>query len=141
MQTIWFGKKRGATIRLAGLGLALVALVLGMSSCQKEGDTGSAGVAPKVDSVASADGVMIHYETRGSGDRELVFVHCWSCDRCYWEEQLDEFSKDYQVVAVDLAGHGESGMGRETWSMEAYGADVAAVANKLGLKELILVGH
>jgi pimeloyl-ACP methyl ester carboxylesterase len=45
------------------------------------------------------------------------------------------------VVAVDLAGHGESGRGREFWTIAAFGEDVAAVVEKLGLSRTILVGH
>ena len=45
------------------------------------------------------------------------------------------------MVAVDLGGHGESGMGREHWTMEAFGDDVAAVVRGLGLERVILVGH
>jgi len=124
--------------------LALIAAALLITagvSCQKKVETRVEDTSPKVDSVASADGATIHYDVRGAGDRALVFVHCWSCDRSYWDGQTDEFAKDYKVVTLDLAGHGESGMGREVWSMPAYGADVAAVVNKLQLKDVVLIGH
>jgi pimeloyl-ACP methyl ester carboxylesterase len=51
------------------------------------------------------------------------------------------FSRDFRVVSVDLAGHGESGMGRKDWSMEAYGGDVSAVVKELNLESVILIGH
>jgi pimeloyl-ACP methyl ester carboxylesterase len=94
-----------------------------------------------MDSVQSADNVMIHYNTYGQGEKAFVFVHCWSCDSRYWDAQVDEFKDNYKVVTVDLAGHGESGMDRENWTVQAYGSDVAAVINKLDLKDVILVGH
>lgn len=89
----------------------------------------------------SPDGISIAYETRGTGSPALVFVHGWSCDRSYWAAQLEAFSRDFQVVAVDLAGHGESGFGREAWTMAAFGGDVAAVVEALALDRVILVGH
>lgn len=92
-------------------------------------------------SVLSADGVPIHYEVHGSGEPALVFVHGWSCDRTYWDEQLPHFSERYATVTIDLAGHGESGIEREVWSMKAFGQDVVAVVEKLGLEEVVLVGH
>jgi pimeloyl-ACP methyl ester carboxylesterase len=101
----------------------------------------AAGQPFMTDSVKSADGVMIHYDVGGQGEQALVFVHCWSCDRGYWSNQVEEFSQGYTVVTIDLAGHGESGMNREKWTLPAFGADVAAVVNKLGLKQVILVGH
>ena len=91
--------------------------------------------------VTSADGIHIAYETRGEGTPALVFVHGWSCDRTYWDGQLPAFSRQFKVVAVDLAGHGESGLGRKTWTMGAFGGDVAAVVEKLGLDRVILIGH
>jgi len=92
-------------------------------------------------SVLSFDGVPIHYEIHGSGQTALVFVHGWSCDRTYWDEQVPYFSTEHTVVTIDLAGHGESGMAREEWSMRAFGQDVTAVVDKLYLERVVLVGH
>jgi pimeloyl-ACP methyl ester carboxylesterase len=94
-----------------------------------------------VDVVTSADGIRIAYETHGEGTAALVFVHGWSCDRSYWNGQLQPFSRQFKVIAIDLAGHGESGLGREAWTMEAFGGDVAAVVKELGLERIILIGH
>lgn len=91
--------------------------------------------------VTSADGIHIAYETRDEGTPALVFVHGWSCDRTYWDGRLPAFSRQFKVVALDLAGHGESGLGRKTWTMGAFGRDVAAVVEKLGLDRVILIGH
>lgn len=91
--------------------------------------------------VNSPDGVPIKYETKGSGEPALVFIHCWTCNRSFWDGQYDYFSKSHQVVRLDLAGHGESGLGRKNYSMSAFGGDVEAVVNKLGLKKVVLVGH
>lgn len=91
--------------------------------------------------VASADGVEIRYEAAGKGETALVFVHCWTCNRRFWDESFAYFGKGYQVVRFDLAGHGESGKGRKDYTMAAFGGDVAAVAGKLGLKRIVLIGH
>lgn len=89
----------------------------------------------------STDGIPVCYETHGAGGPALVFVHGWSCDRSYWSRQLGYFAGRYQVVAVDLAGHGESGVGRQAWTMPAFGDDVVAVVEKLGLENIVLIGH
>ena len=89
----------------------------------------------------SSDGISLSFEVRGSGTPALVFVHGWSCDRRYWSGQLAAFSDRHPVVAVDLAGHGESGGGRQGWTMAAFGDDVAAVVRHLGLGEVVLIGH
>ncbi len=94
-----------------------------------------------IDNAISADGVSIAYEVRGEGEPALVFIHGWCCDRSYWKEQLPHFAEKYKVVAIDLAGHGESGLDRKEWTMGAFGEDVVAVVNKLNLDQVVLVGH
>jgi pimeloyl-ACP methyl ester carboxylesterase len=91
--------------------------------------------------VSSADGTPIAYEVHGEGEPTLILVHGWSCDARYWREQLAPFAVSHRVVTVDLAGHGHSGIGREDYTMRAFGEDVRAVADAVGGDRLILVGH
>ena len=129
---------------LTTLGI-VTALAVVMASCsnQHSGEDTAMNATREISTgqVRGADGASIAYETRGAGDTALVFVHGWSCDRTYWREQLGAFSDDYQVIAVDLAGHGESGDERDQFSMESFGADVAAVIEQLSVDRVILVGH
>lgn len=97
--------------------------------------------SPGSGSVMSADGVDIRYESHGNGYPALILVHGWSCDRSYWAAQVEPLSRKFRVVTVDLAGHGESGMGRSAWTIDSFGADVAAVADALDLESVVLVGH
>ncbi len=89
----------------------------------------------------SSDGIPVSYEAHGSGEPALVFVHGWSCDRRYWRRQVEHFAGQHRVVAVDLAGHGESGGGRPAWTMPAFGDDVVAVTEWLQLRKTVLIGH
>lgn len=120
-------------------GVALAAATLVTVSARESAVAQDA--RPAVDSATSPDGIRIAYEVRGEGTPVLVFVHGWSCDRSYWKGQLEPLSRRYRVVAVDLAGHGESGLGRDAWTIEAFGGDVAAVVEKLGLQRVVLIGH
>jgi pimeloyl-ACP methyl ester carboxylesterase len=89
----------------------------------------------------SADGTSIAYTDTGSGDGALVFVHGWATHRGYWEAQVEDLARDYRVVTIDLAGHGDSGKERTDWSIEAFGKDVVAVVNDVNLRSAILIGH
>ncbi len=93
------------------------------------------------ESVVTADGVRIVYGTRGEGDPAVVLVHGWSCDRGYWKDTITALARDHLVVAIDLGGHGESGLNREKWTIASFGADVAAAVDKLKLDRVVLVGH
>lgn len=90
--------------------------------------------------VNASDGVPIHYSVQGKGEPALVFVHCWSCDRNLWENQVPEFAKKHRVVTIDLPGHGQSGQGRKNWTIESFGDDVKTVVTKLDLKRVVLIG-
>jgi pimeloyl-ACP methyl ester carboxylesterase len=127
-------------ISIAFLSVLLISFfACGQKSDQEAGTREESGT--KANTATSPDGVAIHYTDYGSGDRALVFVHCWNCDESYWDHQVEEFKDDYRVVTVDLAGHGESGSNREDWTIQAYGKDVAAVVNQLDLNKIILIGH
>lgn len=89
----------------------------------------------------SVDGIEIAFSVEGKGRTALVFVHGWCFDQSYWKNQVPAFAKKFTVVTVDLGGHGESGIGRKDWTVEAFGKDVAAVVEKLDLDRVILIGH
>lgn len=92
----------------------------------------------------SRDGVEIAYETRcrtDGGAPAVVLIHGWAGNRTFWSRQVDLFAETYQVVAVDLGGHGESAAGRNDWNLPAFGDDVVAVVNEVGARDVALVGH
>ena len=115
--------------------IRILILVL-MTSCLQKGP-----VIPEQGTVLSVDLTEISYTLYGDGETALVFVHCWCCDQGYWRGQVDTFSQDYKVVTIDLAGHGKSGIGRDDYTLQAFGMDVASVVKHLELDKIILVGH
>ncbi len=93
------------------------------------------------DGVIEREGTQVHFAVEGVGTPALVFVHGWSCDRRYWREQLPFFASRYQCVTLDLAGHGESDTDRASFSIAAFGEDLVAVVDALGLDDMVLIGH
>ena len=57
------------------------------------------------------------------------------------QAQVDYLAERNVVVAVDLGGHGESGLGRADWNLAAFGDDVLAVVEEVGAQKVALVGH
>ena len=88
----------------------------------------------------SADGVEISFSNQGSGDACILLVHGWTNNNTIWDLQVPVLSEKYQVVAIDLAGHGKSGNDRSQWTMSAFGEDIAAVVHAAKLKNVVLVG-
>ncbi|WP_394846994.1 alpha/beta hydrolase [Pendulispora brunnea] len=91
--------------------------------------------------VTAADGVKIHYREGGRGEIALFFLHGWLGDAHWWDEQLTQFSQRYRVVAMDIAGHGASGTNRKDSTYQAAAADARAIADELGLKRIVWIGH
>lgn len=89
----------------------------------------------------AADGITIVYSACGAGEPALVFIHGGLADRSFWDAQLKAFGGNHRVIALDLAGHGESGTNRMKWGMPEFGADVKAVADAEKLKKIILFGN
>ena len=100
----------------------------------------AAQVGPLARTVTSPDGVAIAYTTRGAGDVAMVFIHGGYADSSVWRHQAEAFSDRYQVVTVDLAGHGASGRNRTSWTPGSFGDDVAAVVEREGLDRVVLIG-
>ena len=89
----------------------------------------------------SADGVEIVYSVAGTGEPALVFIHGGLANRGFWDAELKAFGPKYRTIALDLAGHGESGRDRTKWGMAEFGADVKAVVDAEKPKKIILFGN
>lgn len=89
----------------------------------------------------SADGVTIVYSAAGAGDTALLFIHGGFADRSFFDEQFHTFSGRYRIIAIDLAGHGDSGRNRIEWTVARFAADVKAVADAERLQRVVLFGN
>ncbi len=101
-----------------------------------------AGVAaqkPKSEFFKTSDGIRIHYLEVGSG-RPVVFIPGWTMPAWIWQKQIDEFSRKYQVIAVDPRSQGESDKPTYGHLPETRARDYKELVDHLGLKQPILVG-
>lgn len=85
--------------------------------------------------------VEINYFQQGKGDTTLLFLHGWCIDGTYWKNQVDYFSKNYNVYAIDLPGFGKSKAERTNWTIEEYANDVTAFIDTMNLKNVVIIGH
>lgn len=135
------GVARHTALMPAAAHVALSATLF-LGACTGGGEANRDGGEPDgvTGEVPSTDGVPIHYAVHGSGEPALVLIHGWTNDRRIWGVHPTTLGHTHRVVTLDLAGHGESGAGRTTWSIPAFGDDVAAVVRHLGLRRVVLVG-
>jgi pimeloyl-ACP methyl ester carboxylesterase len=85
--------------------------------------------------------VDINYYQQGQGDTTILFLHGWCIDGSYWENQVEYFSSNYNVYAIDLPGFGKSKAQRTNWTIEEYANDVIAFIETMNLKNVLIVGH
>ncbi len=77
-----------------------------------------------------------HYELEGEGET-LLFLHGWGVDKRIWRQQSKYFSTLFQVLTIDLPGHGQS-----DWQKLALGAmaeDLRVILDCLKIKEISIV--
>jgi pimeloyl-ACP methyl ester carboxylesterase len=91
---------------------------------------------------AEVNGVRLHYVTAGKGPL-IVFLHGFPEFWYEWKTQLPEFAKDHRAVAPDMRGYNLSAKpeGVDHYQMNHLVEDVRALADHLGYKKFILVGH
>ena len=60
-----------------------------------------------------ANGHTIHYYNYHNPNKPvLVFLHAAFADHSMYKFQMNYFSKDYSIIAIDLLGHGKSAVGK-----------------------------
>lgn len=91
---------------------------------------------------ADVNGVRLHYATTGSG-KLILFAHGFPEFWYAWNSQLAEFGKDYKTVALDMRGYNLSSKPADVdqYKVPVVVEDFRALAEKLGYRKFILVGH
>lgn len=97
--------------------------------------------ASKFGIAISSDAEKVAYSVNGNGKTTLMFIHGWSLDSRLWHNQIRYFSEEYQVITIDLAGHGNSSFNRNEYTMLAFANDIKAVIEKEGIDSAVLIGH
>jgi non-heme chloroperoxidase len=91
--------------------------------------------------ITTKDGTSIFYKDWGKG-QPIVFSHGWPLNADAWDEQLVFFaSRGFRVIAHDRRGHGRSSQPWGGNEMDTYSDDLAALVEKLELRDAIMVGH
>jgi pimeloyl-ACP methyl ester carboxylesterase len=100
------------------------------------------GLAAAADDVFDSNGVKIHYVTAGAGEA-VVLLHGWMSDAGMWGRlDTNPASKEFQLIAVDLRGHGKSDKPHDPAKYDAeVAADVVRLLDHLKVEKAHLVGY
>jgi pimeloyl-ACP methyl ester carboxylesterase len=85
----------------------------------------------------------LHVDDGGTGSlAPVLLVHGNGANLTQWRAQLDHLRKSRRAVAIDLRGMGKSDPARNgDYSVAAMADDVQAVADALGLRRFVIIGH
>jgi non-heme chloroperoxidase len=91
--------------------------------------------------MTTKDGTQIYYKDWGTG-QPVIFSHGWPLCADAWEDQMMFLgARGYRCIAHDRRGHGRSSQPWHGNDMDTYADDLAALVEKLDLKNAIHVGH
>ncbi|EWG13206.1 alpha/beta fold hydrolase [Cytobacillus firmus] len=86
------------------------------------------------------NGAAISYYDEGTGE-PLVLLHGFCGSKDYWGRVIPLLAEDFRVIAVDLPGHGESGLPEGELSIEKMAEAIKEAIDELELDKVSLFGH
>ncbi len=94
-----------------------------------------------MNTITSNDGTQIFYKDWGQGP-VVLFSHGWPLNADAWDGQMQFLAqRGFRVIAHDRRGHGRSEQASSNNDMNGYADDLAALVEKLDLKDVAHVGH
>lgn len=86
--------------------------------------------------------INLAFTELGTGEETLIFIHGLGHSRLAWMKNLNELSKYYHCIAIDLPGYGQSSDSLSyPYGMGFYAEVIFHLIQELGLKKVSLVGH
>lgn len=82
----------------------------------------------------------MHYKTIGKG-KNIVLLHGFLEDHTIWQEVAEGLSNIFQLILIDLPGHGKSPVLSSIHSMELMADEVCRVLRAEKIEKAALVGH
>lgn len=90
-----------------------------------------------------SQGIRLHYIANKADETKkitILFVPGLMMPAWIWEKQLEYFSEDYRVVALDIRSQGDSEQATEGHYASSIAKDIQALINELHLQNIVLVG-
>ncbi|MFV0152657.1 alpha/beta hydrolase [Empedobacter falsenii] len=83
---------------------------------------------------------MLFYENNGDG-KAIVFLHGFLENHKIWNRLKNDLIEHFQIITIDLPGHGNSENIGEVNTMEEMAEEVIAVLDELKIEHATFVGH
>ncbi len=85
------------------------------------------------------NGVKIYYETHGEGE-PLLLLHGFMLSHKYWDQWIEDLSKNHLLIIPDSRGHGNSTNPSNTFTHELAAMDMYGLMDDLKIKKFKAIG-
>ncbi len=75
-----------------------------------------------------------------SREESLLLIHSLGTNLTIWDQVLEALSKEYNLLTLDLRGHGQSDPPTSTTSIKDYAMDVEQIIDHIGVGQLHVIG-
>ena len=89
----------------------------------------------------STNGLTLHYYRTGGDKPPMLLAHGISDNGLCWTRAARALESDYDLIMVDLRGHGRSDKPASGYHLTDYTVDLAGVIEGLGLGATAVMGH
>ncbi len=83
---------------------------------------------------------MLYYERKGSG-KTIVLIHGFLGSSALFKALAEDLSRHFDVINIDLPGHGKSSIDLESYTVEAYANAIVEVLKHEKIEQAYWLGH
>lgn len=83
--------------------------------------------------------IKLHYIEQGHG-QPLILLHGNGEDSNYFAHQIDHFSENYRIIAIDTRGHGKSPRGSKPFTIKQFAEDLNDFMDEKGIAKANILG-
>lgn len=141
-------------IKITKTKLCIIGIVIVVIALKLWIEVGNFAYTKKIDQIAEIDmkkimvhktisiqGTEIHYFSNDKQDAEsILFLHPAFSDHSCFDNQIDFFAKHFNVITVDLLGHGLSSVGKSKDKIDQSAKHLNQILIKENIKKIHIVG-
>ena len=89
------------------------------------------------------DDIVVNYHLiKNPGKPKMLLLHGWGDSLSTFKSQIKRFSKDYEIITVDLPGFGATSVPKEVYNLDKYALFLKKFLDKIAIKNVdIVIGH
>ncbi|WP_226641782.1 alpha/beta fold hydrolase [Mesobacillus subterraneus] len=84
--------------------------------------------------------IEVSYYDEGKG-KPMILIHGFAGSKEYWDKIIPQLATENRVIAIDLPGHGESGMSKDRYAIEDMAETIKELLDHVEVNKVTMFGH